>query len=69
MKFNTQLLHGNAIKRYPDGATLPPISQVSAFAYETAQESVIRLSIPLKEGSVNWKAEKERLPVPPVCQP
>lgn len=85
MKFNTQLLHGNAIKRYPDGATLPPISQVSAFAYETAQdwkkflitghrdmliqESVIRLSIPLKEGSVNWKAEKERLPVPPGCQP
>ena len=38
MKFNTQLLHGNAIKRYPDGATLPPISQVSAFAYETAQD-------------------------------
>ncbi len=29
------------------------------------QESVIRLSIPLKEESVNWKAEKERLPVPP----
>ena len=76
MKFNTQLLHGNAIKRYPDGATLPPISQVSAFAYEITghrdmliQESVIRLSIPLKEGSVNWKAEKERLPVPPGCQP
>ena len=81
MKFNTQLLHGNAIKRYPDGATLPPISQVSAFAYETAQDlekvfnnrapgyAYTRISNPLKEGSVNWKAEKERLPVPPGCQP
>ena len=79
MKFNTQLLHGNAIKRYPDGATLPPISQVSAFAYETAQdlEKVFNNRAPgyaytrisLKEGSVNWKAEKERLPVPPGCQP
>ena len=76
MKFNTQLLHGNAIKRYPDGATLPPISQVSAFAYETAQDlekvfnnrapgyAYTRISNP-----VNWKAEKERLPVPPGCQP
>ena len=84
MKFNTQLLHGNAIKRYPDGATLPPISQVSAFAYETAQDlekvfnnrapgyAYTRISNPVvdsfEEESVNWKAEKERLPVPPGCQ-
>ena len=38
MKFNTTLLHGDAIKRYPDGSTLPPITQVSAFSYETAED-------------------------------
>ena len=38
MDFNTRLLHGNAVKRYADGATVPPISQVSAFSYETAEE-------------------------------
>lgn len=38
MKFNTRLLHGNAVKRYADGATLPSISQVSAFSYGTAEE-------------------------------
>lgn len=38
MEFNTRILHGNAVKRYQNGATLPPISQVSAFAYETAEE-------------------------------
>lgn len=38
MRFNTKLLHGNAVKRYPEGATLPPISQVSAFSYETAED-------------------------------
>lgn len=38
MDFNTKLLHGNAVKRYQYGATLPPISQVSAFAYETSEE-------------------------------
>lgn len=38
MKFNTQLLHGKGVGKYPDGATIPPISQVSAFAYETAEE-------------------------------
>lgn len=38
MRFNTKLLHGNAIKAYPAGATIPPISQVSAFAYDTAEE-------------------------------
>ncbi len=38
MKFNTKLLHGKAVKRYDNGATLPPISQVSAFAYESAEQ-------------------------------
>lgn len=38
MEFNTKLLHGNAVKNYADGATVPPISQTSAFSYETAEK-------------------------------
>ncbi|MBR1478588.1 MAG: O-acetylhomoserine aminocarboxypropyltransferase/cysteine synthase [Lachnospiraceae bacterium] len=38
MNFNTKLLHGKSIKKYADGATLPPISQVSAYRFDTAQE-------------------------------
>lgn len=38
MEFNTRLLHGKAVERYAQGATLPPISQVSAFTYETAEQ-------------------------------
>lgn len=38
MQFSTKLLHGDAIKKYPDGSTLPPITQVSAFAYDTAED-------------------------------
>lgn len=38
MEFNTKLLHGKAVKRYADGATVPPISQSSAFFYETPEE-------------------------------
>ncbi len=38
MKFNTKLLHGKGVTSYPYGATVPPVSQVSAFAYETAEE-------------------------------
>ena len=38
MHFNTQLLHGKAVKKYAEGATLPPISQVSAFQYDSAEE-------------------------------
>ncbi len=38
MKFTTKLLHGRAVKKYADGATLPPISQVSAFQYDSARE-------------------------------
>ena len=38
MKFNTKLLHGKASGPYERGATLPPVSQVNAFAYETAEE-------------------------------
>ncbi|MCD7883238.1 MAG: aminotransferase class I/II-fold pyridoxal phosphate-dependent enzyme [Lachnospiraceae bacterium] len=37
MEFSTKLLHGNEAKSYPNGATLPPISQVSAFAYESSE--------------------------------
>lgn len=38
MEFNTKLLHGKAVGSYAQGATLPPISQVSAFTYETAEQ-------------------------------
>jgi O-acetylhomoserine (thiol)-lyase len=38
MKFNTQLLHGKGVKKNPNGATVPPITQVSAFAYDTAED-------------------------------
>ena len=38
MEFNTKVLHGNAGKKYQDGATIPPISQVSAFAYDTPEQ-------------------------------
>ena len=38
MDFNTKLLHGKTSGDYPYGATVPPISQVSAFRYESAEE-------------------------------
>ncbi|MCR5674574.1 MAG: aminotransferase class V-fold PLP-dependent enzyme [Lachnospiraceae bacterium] len=38
MEFNTKLLHGKAVRKYADGATLPQISQVSAFQYDSAKE-------------------------------
>lgn len=38
MEFTTKLLHGKSAKNFPNGATLPPISQVSAFSYESAEE-------------------------------
>lgn len=38
MDFNTKLLHGKAVGNYAQGATLPPISQVSAFTYESAEQ-------------------------------
>jgi O-acetylhomoserine (thiol)-lyase len=38
MDFNTTLLHGKAVKPYPNGSTLPPITQVSAFSYETSEQ-------------------------------
>lgn len=38
MEFNTRLLHGKGIRKYPYGATVPPITQVSAFSYDTAEE-------------------------------
>ncbi len=37
MKFNTKLLHG-AFPSDPQGATLPPVYQVSAFAHESAEK-------------------------------
>lgn len=37
MRFNTKLLHGN-YPQDPQGATLPPICQVSAFAHESAEK-------------------------------
>ena len=38
MNFNTTLLHGSAIAKYPGREILPPISQVSAFRYESMEE-------------------------------
>lgn len=38
MNFNTRLLHGSMANKYPERATLPPVAQVSAFTYETAEE-------------------------------
>lgn len=38
MEFCTKVLHGKSVSRFQDGATLPPISQVSAFSYENAEE-------------------------------
>lgn len=33
MDFNTKLLHGKAVENYPNGATLPPITQSNAYKY------------------------------------
>ncbi len=38
MRFNTILLHGASIAKYPGREILPPISQVSAFRYESMEE-------------------------------
>ncbi len=38
MRINTKLLHSKSAKRYADGATLPPISQVNAFTYESSEK-------------------------------
>ena len=69
MKFNTKILHGKAGRNTPDGGTLPGISQVSAFSYDSAEhlekyleikhldllihESVIRLSQHLNRELMN----------------
>lgn len=38
MDFNTRLLHSQSRKWNPEGSIIPPISQVSAFAYETSED-------------------------------
>ncbi len=38
MIFNTRLLHGKAVREYPYHATIPPISQVTAFRFHSAEE-------------------------------
>ncbi len=38
MQFDTKLLHGRAIKGYADREILPPISQVSAYRYDSMEE-------------------------------
>lgn len=38
MEFTTKILHGNSAKKFDKGATFPPISQVSAFAYDSSEE-------------------------------
>ncbi|MBP5385380.1 MAG: O-acetylhomoserine aminocarboxypropyltransferase/cysteine synthase [Lachnospiraceae bacterium] len=38
MRFNTKLLHGKTSQGFESGQTLPPISQVSAFRYESMED-------------------------------
>ncbi|MBQ9436916.1 MAG: O-acetylhomoserine aminocarboxypropyltransferase/cysteine synthase [Lachnospiraceae bacterium] len=38
MSFNTKLLHGKAVPKFPQREILPPISQVSAFRYDSMEE-------------------------------
>ncbi len=38
MNFNTKLLHSKSVKPYDKNATLPPIAQVTAFSYDSAEE-------------------------------
>ena len=38
MQFNTKLLHGKTSKGYASREMLPPVSQVSAFRYESMEE-------------------------------
>ncbi len=38
MFFNTRLLHGKSTQGFPSGQTLPPISQVNAFRYESMED-------------------------------
>ena len=38
MLFNTELLHGKTSQGYASGEILPPVSQVSAFRYESMEE-------------------------------
>ena len=38
MQFDTRLLHGRAIQRFANREILPPISQVSAYRYDSMEE-------------------------------
>ena len=38
MLFNTKLLHGKSTQGFASGQTLPPVSQVSAFRYESMED-------------------------------
>lgn len=38
MDFNTRVLHGRSTENYAFNATLPPIAQVTAFGYKSAEE-------------------------------
>ena len=38
MEFNTRLLHGKSIQSNPGREILPPVSQVTAFKYESMEE-------------------------------
>ena len=85
MKFNTKLLHGKAGRNTPDGATLPGISQVSAFSYDSAEHlekvfgnkspgfAYTRIGNPtvehLNRESMKWKEVQALLPVLPEWQP
>ena len=48
MQFNTLLLHGKSVAHNAHGEILPPISQVSAFQYES-MEDLEKVLIPLFE--------------------
>ena len=81
MKFNTKILHGKAGRNTPDGGTLPGISQVSAFSYDSSEhlEKVFGNKAPgfaytrqlqhLNRESMKWKEVQALLPVLPEWQP
>ena len=84
MKFNTKILHGKAGRNTPDGGTLPGISQVSAFSYDSAEHlekvfgnkapgfAYTRIGNPTVaafEQRINEKEAWAQLPVPLEWQP
>lgn len=84
MRFNTGLLHGKTSGGYSEREILPPISQVSAFKYDSMEElervfahksmgyAYTRIGNPTLtafEQRMNWRAVRGQLPQAAVWQP